>query len=28
LVGYDENKHKKFILYPEAVKKEDSRWLT
>jgi hypothetical protein len=25
LVGYDENKHKKFILYPEAVKKEDSR---
>lgn len=22
LIGYDENKHKKFILYPEAVKKE------
>ena len=22
LIGYDENKDKKFILYPEAVKKE------
>ena len=25
LIGYDEDKHKKFILYPEAIKKEVSR---